>query len=252
MPLEFFIIFPVGIFAFPNSFSRLDLHRTRTVLHICSGWLAVGYGEWFPRNSFPRFDPGWLIPAACACICSGSIHLNSIRQIGETVCLPLRYKVLGLRLLRAIRLPAVFPFQQIRYPAPDEAPAGNSGVFDFVAAIIAGLSPLAGFPKLAPQALRTVIQTAPEKLLGNGLPFLLRLLLYRFLFLDLCDSFTSRTKKRAAKAALFSSYCADPACSENFVDMSWYSRVFFGKLFINGTMVLPHLMRPRPKSTLVM
>lgn len=177
---------------------------------------------------------------------------DCIRRTGKGVCLPLWYKVLGLWFLRAIRLPATFSFQQIRYPAPDKAPASDSGVFDFISAIIARRSPLAGFPQLTAQALCAIIQTAPEELPGDRLPLLLRLLLYRFLFLDLCDSFTSRTKKRAAKAALFSSYCADPACSENFVDMSWYSRVFFGKLFINGTMVLPHLISPLPKSTLVM
>lgn len=180
------------------------------------------------------------------------IRFDGIRRTEKGVCLLLWYKVLELRFLRMIRLPAVFPFQQIHYPAPDKAPASNSGVFDSVAAIIAGLSPLAGFPQLTAQTLCAIIQSAPEKLLGNGLPLLLRLLLYRFLFLDLCDSFTSRTRKRAAFAALLSNYCAAPACSENFVDMSWYSRVFFGKLFINGTMVLPHLMSPLPKSTLVM
>lgn len=89
------------------------------------------------------------------------IRFDGIRQTGKGVCLLLWYKVLELRFLRTIRLPAVFPFQQIRYPASDEASADDSGVFDFIPTIIAGLFPLAGFPKLAPQALRTVIQTAP-------------------------------------------------------------------------------------------
>ena len=39
--------------------------------------------------------------------------------------------------------------------------------------------------------------------------------------------------------------------SDNRVVISLYSR-FFGKLSIKGTMALPHLMRPRPESTLVM
>ena len=85
------------------------------------------------------------------------------------------------------------------YPAPDEAPAGNSGVLDFVPAIIAGLSPLADFPELSPQAFRTVIQAAPEELFRNRLTLLFRFLFYGFLFLDLCDSFTSRTRKGPQK-----------------------------------------------------
>lgn len=248
IPLELVSIFPVNTFFFPNSFSRLDLRRMCTPLHVHSGRSVVGYRR-FPRNSLPRLD--FRRPLTAMRIWTKGIRFDGIRRTGKGVCLLLWYKVLELQFLRMIRLPAVFPFQQIHYPAPDKAPASDSGVFDSVAAIIAGLSPLAGFPQLTAQALCAIIQTAPEKLPGDRLPLLLRLLVYRFLFLDLCDSFTSRTKKRAAKAAL-SSYCADPACSENFVDMSWYSRVFFGKLFINGTMVLPHLMRPLPKSTLVM
>ncbi len=78
------------------------------------------------------------------------IRIDGIRRTGRCVCLPFRYKVLGLRLLQTIRPPAVFPFQQIRYPAPDKAPAGDSGVLDFVPAIIAGLSPLADLPELTP------------------------------------------------------------------------------------------------------
>lgn len=131
------------------------------------------------------------------------IRIDGIRRTGRCVCLSFRHKVLGLRLLQTIRPPAVFSFQQIRYPAPGEAPAGDSGVLDFVPAIIAGLSPLADFPELSPQAFRTVIQAAPEELFRNRLALLFRFLFYRFLFLDLCDSFTSRTRKRAAKAALF-------------------------------------------------
>ena len=42
-----------------------------------------------------------------------------------------------------------------------------------------------------------------------------------------------------------------PSVSEGLVVISLYSR-FFGKLSIKGTMALPHLMRPRPESTLVM
>lgn len=74
------------------------------------------------------------------------IRFDGIRRTGKGVCLLLWDKVLGLRLLRAIRLPAVFLFQQIREFTPDKASASDSGVFDPVAAIIAGLSPLAGFP----------------------------------------------------------------------------------------------------------
>lgn len=101
-----------------------------------------------------------------------------------------------------IRLFAVFPFQQIRDSAPDKTPASDSRVLDPVAAVIAGLSSLAGFPELFPQAFHAVIQTSTEELLGGGMAFLLRILFYRFLFLDFCDIFTSR-QKRAAKAALF-------------------------------------------------
>lgn len=179
------------------------------------------------------------------------IRIDGIRWTGRCVCLPFRYKVLGLRLLQTIRPPAIFSFQQIRYPAPDEAPAGNSGVLDFIPAIIAGLPPLAGFPQLAAQTFRAVIQTAPEEQFRNRLALLFRFLFYRFLFLDFCDSFTSRTRKGPLLRPFSPYYCAAPPCSENFVDISWYSRVFFGKLFINGTIVLPHLMSPRPKSTLV-
>ena len=81
--------------------------------------------------------------------------------------MPLRNILLGLQLLRTIRLPAVFSFQKIRYPAPDKASAGDSGVLNFIPAIIAGLSPLADLPELTPQAFRTVVQTAPEELFGN-------------------------------------------------------------------------------------
>ena len=150
-----------------------------------------------------------------------------------------------------IWLSAAFPFQQIRDSAAGKAPASDSGVLNSVAAVVAALSPLASFPKLSPQALRTVIQPAPEKLLRDRPAFLFWLLLYCFLFLDLCDIFTSRTRKRAAKP-LFSCYCTVSIRSRNFVDISWYNRVFFGNVLINGTMVLPHLISPRPQSTLVM
>lgn len=104
-----------------------------------------------------------------------------------------------------IWLPAVLPFQQIRDPAPGKAPASSSSVLNSVAAVVAALSPLAGFTKLSPQALRAVIQPAPEELFGDRLALLLRLLFYRFLFLDFCDIFTSRTRERAAKATPFPS-----------------------------------------------
>ena len=42
-----------------------------------------------------------------------------------------------------------------------------------------------------------------------------------------------------------------PSVSEGLVVINLYSR-FFGKLSMKGTIALPHLMRPRPESTLVM
>ena len=47
------------------------------------------------------------------------------------------------------------------------------GVLDLVAAIVAGLTPLGGLPKLAAQALRTVIQAVANELFGYCLNFFL-------------------------------------------------------------------------------
>lgn len=49
----------------------------------------------------------------------------------------------------------------------------GGGVLDPVAAVVAGLSPLGSLPELAPQALRSVIQSTADKLFGRGLDFFL-------------------------------------------------------------------------------
>lgn len=62
IPLEFASIFPIGIFVFPNSFSRLDLRRICTPLRVHPGWPVLGCRR-FLRNSLPRLDL-WSLLAA--------------------------------------------------------------------------------------------------------------------------------------------------------------------------------------------
>ena len=75
-----------------------------------------------------------------------------------------------------VRLPALgglFLLQQSLHPAPRLIGPTGGGVLDPVAAVVAGLPPLDGLPELAPQTLRTAIQTTVNKLLWRGLDFFL-------------------------------------------------------------------------------
>ncbi|NCE66190.1 hypothetical protein D1159_16810 [Pseudoflavonifractor sp. 524-17] len=77
---------------------------------------------------------------------------------------------------RFVCLPALgglFLFQQSLYVAFNPPRSVYGGVLDSVAAVVAGLSPLGSLPELIPQALRSVIQTAANKLLRRGLNLLL-------------------------------------------------------------------------------
>ena len=75
-----------------------------------------------------------------------------------------------------ILLPALgrlFLLQQSLHPAPRLIGPTGGSVLDPVAAVVAGLPPLDGLPELAPQTLRTAIQTTVNKLLWRGLDFFL-------------------------------------------------------------------------------
>ena len=79
-----------------------------------------------------------------------------------------------------MRLPVWFPafsgfflFQQSFHAAHGPPHPIGSGVLDPVAAVVAGLPTLCCLTELAPQTLRTVIQTTADKLLRRGLDFFL-------------------------------------------------------------------------------
>ena len=59
-------------------------------------------------------------------------------------------------------------------------------------------------------------------------------------------------RRRGPSVPMFPHAASPVSTSEGFVVRSLYSLVRLGKLSMKGTMALPHLMRPRPDSTLVM
>ena len=75
-----------------------------------------------------------------------------------------------------ILLPALgglFLLQQSFHTAPRLIGPTGGGVLDSVAAVVAGLSTLGSLTELAPQTLRTAIQTTADKLLRRGLDLFL-------------------------------------------------------------------------------
>ena len=70
-------------------------------------------------------------------------------------------------------LGGLFLLQKKLHPAPCLIGSTGGGVLDPVAAVVAGLPPLGGFPELAPQAFRTIIQPTADKLLRRSLDFFL-------------------------------------------------------------------------------
>ena len=65
----------------------------------------------------------------------------------------------------------LFLLQQSLHTAPRLICSTGSGILDSVAAVVAGLSPLGSLPELTAQALRSIIQTAANKLFRCGLDF---------------------------------------------------------------------------------
>lgn len=66
-----------------------------------------------------------------------------------------------------------FLFQQNLHAVYGPVCSTGSGILNLVAAVIAGLSPLGGLSKLAPQTLGTIAQSTVDKLFRRGLGFLL-------------------------------------------------------------------------------
>lgn len=126
--------------------------------------------------------------------------------------------------------------------------ATRSGILDLVAAVVIPPSLLGGVTELRPQVVCPILQAAMDQFLRCGRYLLpdggcsLRFLLD---FIHLNTSLWKRPHHAARPIPMV------PSVSEGLVVISLYSR-FFGKLSIKGTMALPHLMRPRPESTLVM
>ena len=72
-----------------------------------------------------------------------------------------------------LALGGLFLLQKRFHPTPRLIGYTGGGVLDPVAAVVAGLPPLGGFPELAPQAFRTVIQPTADKLFRRSLDFFL-------------------------------------------------------------------------------
>ena len=84
------------------------------------------------------------------------------------------------RVWLSMRLPVWFPafcgfllFQQGLHAAHGPPYSIGGGVLNPVAAVVAGLPTLGGLPELAPQTLRTVIQTTADEFLRRGLDLFL-------------------------------------------------------------------------------
>ena len=186
-----------------SSLPRPNLWRLRSGLrrrlHIRAGIIM--------HSGFPRFDPlllhpligGWPSPAALSpprtgatlpggnrfpCFDPGTFPWG--RLMGRRLfpwgfrrwwlCRDLlRGRICGGTRL-SVRLPALgglFLLQKSLHPAPCLIGPTGGGVLDPVAAVVAGLPPLGGFPELAPQAFRTIIQPTADKLFRRGLDFFL-------------------------------------------------------------------------------
>ena len=76
-------------------------------------------------------------------------------------------------LLLQSALAGFFLFQQSFHTTPHLICPTGSGILDPVAAVVAGLSALGCFPKLAPQAFSSVIQPTANKFFGRSLYFFL-------------------------------------------------------------------------------
>lgn len=76
-------------------------------------------------------------------------------------------------LLLQSALAGFFLLQQSFHTAPRLICSTGSGILDPVAAVVTGLPTLGCFPKLASQALRSVIQSTANKLFRRSLSFFL-------------------------------------------------------------------------------
>ena len=186
-----------------SSLPRPNLWRLRSGLrrrlHIRAGIIM--------HSGFPRFDPlllhpligGWPSPAALSPPRTGATLPGGNRfpcfdpgtfpwgRLMGRMLLPwgrrrwricrylLRRWVCGSARLpvRLLALGGLFLLQQSFHTAPRLIGPTGGGVLDPVAAVVAGLPPLGGFPELAPQAFCPVIQPTADKLLRRGFDFFL-------------------------------------------------------------------------------
>ena len=126
--------------------------------------------------------------------------------------------------------------------------ATHLGVAQLVTAEVIPLAVLGNIPQLAPQALCAVIQPPADQLFRRGLDPLFQSVLYLGLFFDLIDVSHLDPAGRGQGPSLFLLRGQVRGLGGHpFVEL----RVL-GKVSMNGTMALPHLISPRPKSTLVM
>ena len=197
-----------------------------------------------PSSGLPGLDPHRLCPASLpGWISRGGSHWRrfSFREIGG-----------GNRLRLWPPVPAApFLLQQLFNAALCSTAPAPGGILNLVAAIIVPLASLAGVTELATESLRSIVQPTAQKLLGGGCCPLLQALFAGLLLFDFVDllHLPDEKKGRVCDPSLQNQVAS--ICSMNLVDINLYSRVFFGKVFIKGTMVLPHLMSPLPESTFV-
>ena len=197
-----------------------------------------------PHSRFPGLDPHVV------CV---TFRLGQVRRSGH-IRRSFSLRKIGVR--NRLCCPASAEphlFQQLFCFTFCPASPVPGGVLDLVAAIIIPLSSLAGIPELATKPFGSIVQPTAQKLLGGGRRPLLQTLFAGLFLFDFIDFLSPPGREKGPRLRPFflRNYVASN-CSINLVDINLYSRVFLGKLFINGTMVLPHLMRPRPESTLVM
>lgn len=240
----------------PDVLPRLDLRRLCTCMGrpFRSGTCDVGRlrlsarsppGAFGPlRGCLPGLDPHRVCPASLP----GWFGRGFQGQFG--------FRAVGGGNGVRLQPPApatCFLLQQIFNDTPCPACPSPGGVLDLIAAIAVSLSPLAGVPELAPEPLGSIIQPPAQKLFGGGRRPLFQTLFAGLFLFDFIDFLSPPGREKGPRLRPFflRNYVAS-ICSMNLVDINLYSRVFFGKLFIKGTMVLPHLMRPRPESTFVM
>ena len=145
-----------------------------------------------PSDGLPGLNSHRLCPAfPPGQISRGGSHWRrfSLWEIKGWNSLPLRPPVSA----------APFLLQQLFNPSRCLTASSPGGVLDLIAAVLAGLPPLGSFPKLAPKALRSIVQPTAQKLLGGGCRPLLQTFFAWLLLFDFIDSITPPKKKRAVR-----------------------------------------------------